>query len=206
MLLAEFQISDWIFRTPLKFWSGWYITFSIWRCFFTLVTTSVTGSFQFMPYMAWYRHGTSRFRISWKLRSWWYIKHPFWDKSKFLILRFLSSFYTIAQLGKVQAHSTVAEVQPHIFQPTSTHQKSGPLAPPTGYSPRSLLYSQKSWLWLLPPWMHEGQLVDTILWYMNATATGGSVLIVVSIWLIIEFTHFLSYGLPRLQVLISFDI
>ena len=51
MPLAEFQISDWIFGTPLKFWSGWYITFSIWRCF-SSCHNFCHRTLQFMPYMA----------------------------------------------------------------------------------------------------------------------------------------------------------
>ena len=51
MPLAEFQISDWIFGTPLKFWSGWYITFSIRRCF-SSCHNFCHRTLQFMPYMA----------------------------------------------------------------------------------------------------------------------------------------------------------
>jgi len=74
LLQAEFQISDWIFRTPWKFWSGWYIKHPVWTKFIIAQNGSPNMVFLFYPYMAWYRHMDTRFRLALGFRSWPQVK------------------------------------------------------------------------------------------------------------------------------------
>ena len=71
---AEFQISDWIFRTPLKFWSGWYIKHPVWTRFIIAQNGSPDMVFLFYPYMVWYRHMDTGFRLAFGFWSWPQVK------------------------------------------------------------------------------------------------------------------------------------
>ena len=90
MPLIKFQISDLTFRFSSKFWSRSYFQFPFLANFFFLSHLLSHRCFQFYPYMVWYRHIGTRFRITQAFRSWyknrlpflgksqWYVNHPIW--------------------------------------------------------------------------------------------------------------------------------
>ena len=167
---AEFQISDWIFRTPLKFWSGWYIKHPVWTRFIIAQNGSPDMVFLFYPYMAWYRHMDTGFRIVFGFRSWPQVKLTNLGQVKISFFQPPSSILCHGLIRKgtgTPCPYRQKHKYSHISQPISTSRMRGPLVP-LQCQPSALCL--KLWLWPLPLLIQGCQLARAILLYMSTGA------------------------------------